>query len=113
MFYIGRDGAVDSRGTYQGIVYESTGPWLGEASFDPAKVTRKSVGGIVVKFIDNQHATAKIWINDGVEIQKSLVPFAMRMNDLSGAYEGHIVHVTPGSTSGGVSIPAALTITDN
>jgi hypothetical protein len=112
LHYIGRSPEADSRGTYQGIIYESTGPWFGSASFDPSQVARNNVGSISVKFLDNRSAVVNITIN-GVTVERSMVPFAFRANNVSGTYDGHLVTLTPGSPGMGTAQPVAINVTDN
>jgi hypothetical protein len=111
LHYIGRDADPDSRGTYIGSITESTGPWFGMASFDPSAITRRVVGsGMTVKFLDNRHAVVKYTI-DGVTVEKSIVPFAMRMNDLSGTYRAEIVTLTGPTTTAAAAM--TLNVIDN
>jgi hypothetical protein len=113
LHYIGVSDTPGNRGTYIGIIYESTGPWFGMASFDPRVVTRRRAGSVSIRFDDSQHATVSYQIDaSGISEQKAMVPFAFRTNDLSGKYEGHIVSST-GSSSAAVAPPAAITITDD
>ena len=109
LHYIGGMGG-DNRGTYVGNIIESTGPWFGLASFDSATVVRHIAGGITVKFLDNRHADVTFNFGFG-DIVKSMVPFAMRMNDLSGTYGGEIVQLMSGGATAAASMK--LTVTDN
>ena len=110
LHYIGRGPEAESRGTYVGTVTESTGPWFGVTSFDSSAVTRRVVGSASVKFLDNQHAEVKVQIGQA-EWTKSMVPFALRMNDLSGNYQGHVVTLMSGGST--ASLPMTLNINDN
>jgi hypothetical protein len=110
LHYIGRSPEAESRGTYIGTITESTGPWFGMASFDPGAVTRRVVGSASVKFLDNQHAEVRIQFGQ-TEWTKVMVPFALRMNDLSGSYQGHIVTVTSASTT--AATPMTLNVNDD
>jgi hypothetical protein len=110
LHYIGRSADADSRGTYVGTITESTGPWFAMASFNAAAVARRVVGSVSVKFLNNRQADVRIQFGP-TEWAKSMVPFAMRMNDLSGSYQGHIVTITSSTTT--AAAPMRLNVTDN
>jgi len=110
MYWLGIGRDPNERGTYQGIITESTGSWFGNASFDASAVTRRVAGSVSIKFVDRSHAELRIqfgltqWV-------KSMVPFAMRMNDLSGTYQANIVTLMTSDTTAAAHMP--LTVTDN
>jgi hypothetical protein len=110
LHYIGRDRDSANRGTYIGTITESTGPWFGMASFDANAVTRRVPGSVSIKFLDNRHAEVRIQFGL-TEWKKSMEPYALRMNDLSGTYQGHIVTVMTANTT--AAAPMTLNINDN
>ena len=64
----------------------------------------------MIKFTDRGHARVSIQFGQ-TEWVKTMVPYAMRMNDLSGTYQGQIVTLTSADTT--ASSSATLNIVDN
>ncbi|HUQ27079.1 MAG TPA: hypothetical protein VM051_00710 [Usitatibacter sp.] len=111
MIYMGRGEAADDRGTYIGSITESTGPWFGQPTFDPALVTRRNVGSITMRFRTHYQVDLSIDLN-GVHLERgALHPFAFTANNVSGTYVGHVVD---GQYATGAPASAqAVTITVN
>jgi len=76
--------------TFSGPLYESTGPYFGAATFDPAMVTRRQVGTMSFQLQNAGQAVVSYSV-DGASVMKNLVRFFFRKNDLSGGYLGHMV----------------------
>ena len=87
--FAGRGPAVDSTGVYSGAVYESTGPYFG-TSFNPAAVTRREVGTMSFDVYGNRTGLLDLSINGATLARKVLDRYTFQLNDLSGAYNGHV-----------------------
>lgn len=99
----------DAATAYAGDLYEAAGPWFGGA-FDPAKVTRRSVG--TLRFQTTQDGGVVDYTIDGASVSKQVKPLTFRALDLSGRYVGYLEQ--PPSTAGAeVRIPVEWTIQDN
>ena len=73
---------------YGGTLEESTGPYYATA-FNPAAVTRRTVGSMTLTTRTDGTATLAYSIN-GVLVQKEVRRFAFRKNDFTGTYSGHL-----------------------
>lgn len=76
----------DRPAVYTGTLYESTGPWFGAQSFDPAAVTRRSVGTLSVEIGGN--ATIDYTI-DNVHVTKQARAFSFRSTSLTSVARGY------------------------
>ncbi|HUQ27078.1 MAG TPA: hypothetical protein VM051_00705 [Usitatibacter sp.] len=83
-----RSGMSGDTVTYTGALVESTGPYYGTA-FNPASVTRRTVGGMTLTTRADGSATLSYSV-DGVAVEKRVARFTFRKNNFSGAYLGHL-----------------------
>jgi hypothetical protein len=91
---------------YVGDLQESTGPYYG-TTFNPAAVTRRSVGTLV--FEPHKDGSARLtYTVDGVHVDKIVNRFAFAKNSLAGNYIGHIVSIAPAAPAE----PVTMTIDD-
>jgi hypothetical protein len=90
LVYSGNSPNLDGSGRYTGTLYESTGPWFGAATFDPAAVSYRSVGSATLEVIGNRTGWLDFTVN-GVSGRKVLDRYTFRVNDPSGEYNGFMV----------------------
>jgi hypothetical protein len=74
---------------YSGALYQTTGPWFGQA-FDPSAVGVRQVGTATFNVIFIQQATLTYSV-DGVVVTKALRRQTWRTNDPTGDYYGGLV----------------------
>jgi hypothetical protein len=97
---------------FDGTLYETTGPFLGAASFDPGSVTRRAVGTASVQFSSITTGTLTYTV-EGATVTKSMERNTFRANDLSGSYLGGQVgsKTDCGTSSGAVESAARYSVT--
>ena len=91
---VGDDGGPlhDRPSTYSGPLYESTGPWFGQTSFDPAKVTRRQVGKMSMEIGNDAGGNYLLLFYDvdGVKVEfRKLRRFTFGNMGLTGTYTGY------------------------
>lgn len=79
--------ASDGRYAFTGPLYETAGPYFGNA-FNPAVVTRRQVGSMTFDVRDRSSATLS-YTADGTSVTKTVSRYAFRKNSLTGTYLGH------------------------
>ena len=89
-FYTGQASYTGQAGSgaliFSGPMYQTTGPWLGAAFFNPNSVTVRQVGTVsFTAFVD---AATLNYSVDGVFVNKALTRQTFRNNDLTGTYAG-------------------------
>jgi hypothetical protein len=99
---LGAQGAAASTMTFSGPLYESTGP-VYYATFDPANVTRRTVGAMTFLYTPPNRARLTYTV-DGVSVAKDLERQTWRANDMSGQY-GVITTVQKVGSCGAGSTP--------
>lgn len=96
---------------YSGAVYQTAGPWIGTATFNPNAVTNRQVGTVTARF-DSIEAGAITYTVDGVAVTKSITRQTWRTNNISGTYLGATIGTYSGCVSNGyLEEPAEVTIT--
>ena len=101
--------AADGRYVFSGPLYETTGPYFGNA-FNPSAVTRRQAGWMSFEARDRNSATLGYTV-DGVSVTKTVNRYAFRNNTLTGTYLGHLA--TSADDPGGPSYePMSITIDD-
>jgi hypothetical protein len=83
LFYTATLSAAD--GTWRGTLYETTGPHFGAASFDPGRVTVRSVGAMTFVPANSEMATLTYTV-DGTSVTKSVTRQTLRIENMTGAY---------------------------
>lgn len=98
---------------FSGGLYQTSGPWLGAATFNPTTVGYRQVGNASFSLDTITTATLSYTV-DGVVVQKSLRRATWRGNDISGSYIGAIVgtysNCNPASANGYLEEPGTITI---
>jgi hypothetical protein len=87
--FTGRGPAVDSTGVYSGSVEESTGPYFG-TSFNPASVTRRTVGSMSFDVYGNRTGLVDLSIGSATLARKVVDRYTFRTIDPSGTYAGNV-----------------------
>jgi hypothetical protein len=87
---VARSDLAGDQTTYLGTLFETTGPYFGAATFDPAAVKRRPVGTITITTTATGGARVAYTV-DGVQVVKDIDRFAFDKNGLSGTYWGHLV----------------------
>ncbi|HUQ27073.1 MAG TPA: hypothetical protein VM051_00680 [Usitatibacter sp.] len=82
--------------SYTGPLTEATGPYFGAGSFNPAAVTRRTVGTMSMA-LDSTGANLSYSV-DGTQVSKRVIRFTMRPLDLNGNNVGAVVQ--PAGVSG-------------
>lgn len=73
--------------TFDGQLYEASGPFLGTPNFNPASVTMRVVGTATLQFSAIHRGTLTYSV-DGVTVSNSIERQTFRLNELSGTYRG-------------------------
>lgn len=73
--------------TFSGILYQTTGPYFGAGSFNPAAVSAPPVGTLTFSASQISNATLTYVVN-GVAVTKNVERQTWRTEDLSGSYLG-------------------------
>lgn len=96
---------------FTGEFYETTGPFLGDALFNPARVERRVVGAASLHFAGVSEGTLSYTV-DGVSVTKGIGRQTFRSNDLSGSYIGGSVGTMTacGTSSGAYERSTLFTI---
>lgn len=85
--------------TFEGDLYETTGPYFGSPVFNPATVTYRKVGTATLTSTGISRATLKYDV-DNVPVTKSIERSLFRYNNLAGSYIGATNGTASGCTSG-------------
>lgn len=85
--------------TFIGTLYETAGPYLGDATFDPQAVGRRTVGNATLQF-DAVESGVLTYSVDGALVTKAIERQTFRANDLSGTYFGAEVGTVAGCGTG-------------
>jgi hypothetical protein len=72
---------------YTGKLYQTTGPYLGAANFDPRNVAYAEVGTVTFTVQAPNLAVLSYTVN-GVTVNKALQRYTFRVNNMSGIYQG-------------------------
>jgi hypothetical protein len=73
--------------TFDGPLYETTGPYLGAVTFDASSIGTRAVGTATLR-IPNVNSGTLSYTVDGVSVAKAITRHTFRSNDLSGSYAG-------------------------
>jgi hypothetical protein len=85
---------------FAGRLYETTGPAISAASFNPAAVTVRDVGPIQFEFMPPSSGTLAYTV-DGTSVTKTVTRQTWRSNDLSGTFAGaQVLQKSPGAAAG-------------
>jgi hypothetical protein len=85
--------------TFVGDLYETTGPYFGLGSFNPAQVGARKVGTATFTAQSIDGATLAYSV-DGTQVTKSLQRYTFRSNNLAGSYIGASRNTVSGCASG-------------
>ena len=107
-------GATTAGGAlFSGGLYQTSGPWLGTAPFNPSNVGYRQVGNVSFTLDTITTATLSYTV-DGVAVQKSLRRATWRGNDISGSYIGATIgtysNCNPSSANGYAEEPGTITV---
>ncbi len=84
---------------FTGTLYQTTGPWFGAGTFNPASVTLREVGTLT--FATSAISTARLtYTVDGVSVTKNIERQTWELEDLSGQYIGATSGTWSGCSSG-------------
>lgn len=92
--------------TFQGPLFETTGPFFG-ATFNPGAVVIATVGTATLQFTLPSAGTLTYTVN-GTSVTKQIVRQTWATNDATGTYEGSRTIVTSTGNSGTTCAPATL-----
>ncbi|MGZ5105564.1 MAG: hypothetical protein ACXWHB_13790 [Usitatibacter sp.] len=104
-------GVVANAQVFSGLLYQTTGPYYGAASFNPNSVTATQVGTLSFSGQTNSTGTLSYSVN-GLNVNKSVQRQTWRTDNLAGRYRGATIGTytgCPGTST--VDVPNTLTIT--
>jgi hypothetical protein len=107
-------GMINGQFTFTGALYQTTGPYFGAGSFNPAQVTNRQVGSFTFRTGSANAATITYTV-DGVSVTKNVERQTFRTQNFAGSYRGAVVGSFAGCSSGNgpYESPAILTVTQN
>jgi hypothetical protein len=107
-------GLQNGQFTFTGSLFQTTGPYFGAGTFNPANVTNRQVGSITFRTGTSTTATITYTV-DGVSVTKNVQRQTFRNQDFSGQYRGAVIGSYSGCSSGNgpYESPAILTVTQN
>lgn len=85
--------------TFVGDLYETSGPYWGSGTFNPAQVSARKVGTATFTAAAVNSATL-VYSVDGVQATKALERYTFRSNNLAGSYLGASRNTVSGCVSG-------------
>lgn len=118
IWYVGSSvqyqGQQNGQFTFTGSLFQTTGPFFGAATFNPAAVTNRQVGSITFRTASANTATITYTV-DGTSVTKNVERQTWRVQNFEGSYRGAVVGSYGGCTSGNgpYESPAILTVTQN
>lgn len=118
IWYVGSgvqyQGQINGQFTFTGQLFQTTGPYFGAGSFNPANVTNRPVGSITFRTGTATNATITYTV-DGVSVTKNVQRQSFRNQDFAGQYRGGVIGSYSGCVSGNgpYESPAILTVTQN
>lgn len=118
IWYVGSaiqyQGLQSGQFTFTGPLYQTSGPYFGASTFNPASVTNRQVGALTFRTASSSTATITYTV-DGVSVIKNVERQTFRLQDFGGSYRGATIGTYAGCTSGNgpYESPAIFTVTQN
>jgi hypothetical protein len=92
--------SADGTTSFQGELVQTTGPWFGAGTFNPALVTRQGVGA--AHFAPGTVSTATLtYTTGGVTVTKQIERQTLKSNNMAGTYVGGMTATTFNCQSSG------------